>query len=39
MTRKRTKAEPSILRSLSELANLLRLFLAVWEHWSSHILV
>ena len=39
MTRKRTKAEPSILRSFSDLSNVLRLFLAVWEHWSSHILV
>jgi len=27
------------LRSLADLSNVLRLFLALWDHWRSHVLV
>ena len=39
MTLYRTKAAKRIMRSISDLSNVLRLFLALWEHWNSHILV
>ena len=39
MRSKRSRSTERVVRGLADLSNVLRLFVALWDHWRSHVLI
>jgi hypothetical protein len=39
MRSKRSRSVSRVLRGLADLSDVLRLFMALWDHWRGHVLI